>query len=65
MAAVYEIEAGYAYGTQADSWADLAEALAEWVERPLSYDDFEEQGRSFAARAVLLAGGETVRPHRA
>lgn len=54
----YGLEAGAPVGTAADSWADFAKALGEWVESPSTLDDFESEARAFAARAVLLAGGE-------
>ena len=38
MAAVYRLEAEEPYGTNADSWADLTQALAEWVETPMGLD---------------------------
>ena len=64
MTAVYRLEAEEPYGTNADSWADLTQALAEWVETPMGLDEAEERARAFAARAVLLAGGEATRLHK-
>ena len=61
MAAAYRLEAEAPYGTAADSWADFSQALAEWVETPMGLDEAEEQARAFAARAVLLAGGEAIK----
>ena len=65
MAAVYRLETEEPYGTNADSWADLTQALAEWVETPMGLDEAEERARAFAARAVLLAGGEAAKLHEA
>ena len=61
MGAVYAIEADYPYGSPADSWADLAHAILESGESPTTFEDFEAMGRAWAARAVLLAGGERRR----
>ena len=65
MAAAYRLEAEEPYGSNADSWADLTQALAEWVETPMGLDESEERARAFAARAGLLAGGEATKLHEA
>lgn len=56
----YVLDAGAPVGTPADSWLEFAEMLAEWVSKPVELEVFEEEARAFAARAVLLAGGEAV-----
>lgn len=57
----YEIDAESAWGTPADSWAELADAILDFRSLSLSLDEAERIGRSLAARAVLLAGGERTR----
>ncbi len=56
----YAIKADHAIGTDADSWMEFAELLNDWLDNgpSLDPDDFFEDSRAFAARAVLLAGGE-------
>lgn len=65
MEYIYGIESESIVGTGADSWAEFAEQLNAWLEKgsALGEDEFAEQGRAFAARAVMIAGGER-RPAR-
>ena len=55
----YIIESDAIQGSPADSWADFAEQLASWIETSQEEGEFEASARAFAARAVMLAGGET------
>ncbi len=59
----YEIESECIVGTNADSWTEFAEQLTDWLAQnsTLALEDFEAQGRAFAARAVMIAGGEKSR----
>lgn len=58
---VYELDAESAWGTPADSWAELADAIVDFRSLNLGLAEAERMGRSLAARAVLLAGGERIR----
>lgn len=59
----YTIKSDYVIGTEADSWTEFVELLNDWLDKgpSLDPDDFFEVSRAFAARAVLLAGGEISR----
>ena len=63
METIYQIESDAIAGTSADTWTDFAELLDEWLEKGPSLDleEFEEQSRALAARAVMIAGGEKRR----
>lgn len=56
----YELETDSIMGANADTWTDFAEQLTAWLEEGPSLDleTFDEQSRAFAARAVVIAGGE-------
>ncbi len=54
----FEIEADHPFGTDADDWRTFAEALLDWCDEPLTEAEMERDAARFAARAVLLAGGE-------
>lgn len=56
----YEIEADFPFGTDADDWRTFAEAILDWCDERLTEEEVERDGERFAARAVLLAGGEVA-----
>ncbi len=59
----YVLQSDSIAGFPADSWTDFAELLSRWLEEgpTLDFEEFDRQSRAFAARAVMIAGGERRR----